>query len=62
MHDVELKKIEAVEAEKIEQQKKMARMEVGQCRTLADLRKIQQERGYAPGWIWQMARAKNIRK
>ena len=62
MQEVELKKIEAVEAAQIEQQKKIARMEVGQCRTIADLRKIQQERGYAPGWVWQMARAKNIRK
>lgn len=62
MQEIELKRIEAVEAEKIEQQKKIARMEVGQCRTIADLRKIQQERGYAPGWVWQMARAKNIRK
>lgn len=62
IQEIELKRIEAVEAAKIEQQKKIARMEVGQCRTIADLRKIQQERGYAPGWVWQMARAKNIKK
>ncbi len=59
--DVELKRIEAIEREEQEKQKKVARMEVGQCRTIAELQKIQQERGYAPGWVWQMARIKNIR-
>jgi superfamily II DNA or RNA helicase len=58
--DVELKRIEAVQKEEQEKQRKVARMEVGQCRTIAELQKIQQERGYAPGWVWQMARIKNI--
>ena len=58
--DVELKKIEAVQREEQEKQKKAARMEVGQCRTIADLQKIAKERGYAPGWVWQMARIKHI--
>ncbi len=58
--DVELKRIEAIEREKQEQQKKAARMEVGQCRTIAELQKIANERGYAQGWVWQMAKIKHI--
>ena len=45
-----------------EKQKKIARMEVGQCRTIADLQKIAKERGYKQGWVWQMARIKHITK
>ena len=62
VQDVELKKIEAIQKEEQEKQKKIARMEVGQCRTLADLQKIAKERGYKSGWIWQMARIKHISK
>ena len=60
VQDVELKKIEAIEKEEQERQKKVARMEVGQCRTIAELQRIARERGYAPGWVWQMARIKHI--
>lgn len=60
--EVELRKIEAIEKEEQEKERKKARIEVGQCRTIAELRKIQQERGYAPGWVWQMARVKHITK
>ena len=60
VQDVELKKIEAVQKEEQEQKKKLARMEVGQCRTIAELQKIARERGYAQGWVWQMARIKHI--
>lgn len=60
MQEVELKRIEAIEKVEQEKQKKLARMEVGQCRTIADLQKIAKERGYAPGWVWQMARIKHI--
>ena len=60
VQDVELKKIEAVQKEEQEQQRKLARMEVGQCRTIAELQKIARERGYAQGWVWQMARIKHI--
>lgn len=60
--EVELRQITAEEMARVETEKKKARMEVGKCKTLADLRKIQRERGYAPGWIWRMAKAKNIRK
>jgi peroxiredoxin family protein len=60
--DVELKKIEAIKREELEQQKKAARIEVGQCRTIADLQKIAKERGYKSGWVWQIARIKHITK
>ena len=60
--DVELKRIEDIKREEEEERKKQARMEVGACRTIEDLRRIQQARGYAPGWVWQMARAKHITK
>ena len=60
MQDVELKKIQAVEKEEQEKQRKYARMEVGQCRTIADLQKIAKERNYSPGWVWQMAKVKHI--
>ncbi len=58
--DVELKQIQAVEKEEQEKQKKIARMEVGQCQTIADLQKIAKERGYKQAWVWQMARIKHI--
>ena len=60
IQDVELKQIQAVEKEEQEKQRKYARMEVGQCRTIAELQKIAKERGYAPGWVWQMAKIKHI--
>ena len=62
IQDVELRKIQAVEKEEQEKQRKYARMEVGQCRTIAELQKIAKERGYKQAWVWQMARVKNIRK
>lgn len=58
--EVELKRIEVIEKEEQEKQKKLARMEVGRCPTIADLQKIAKERGYAPGWVWQMAKIKHI--
>lgn len=60
IEDVELKRIEAVQKEEQEKQKKEARMEVGACRTIADLQKIAKERGYAQGWVWKMAKVKHI--
>lgn len=62
VQDVELKKIEAIEKEEQKKQKKAARMEVGQCRTMADLQQIAKARGYKQGWVWQMARIKHITK
>lgn len=60
--EVEFKRIEAVEKEEQERQRKAARMEVGQCRTIAELQRIAKERGYAQGWVWQMARIKHINR
>ena len=58
--DVELKRIEEINREEEEQRRRAARMEVGECRTIADLQRIARERGYAKGWVWQMAKVKNI--
>lgn len=60
VQEVELKKIEAVQKEEQEKQRKIARMEVGQCRTIAELQQIAKMRGYAPGWVWRMAKIKHI--
>ena len=62
MRDVELKLMEEIHKEELEQQKREARMEVGAARTLEDLRRIQIARGYSPGWVWQMAKVKHITK
>jgi hypothetical protein len=40
---------------------KTKRQEQGQARTLADLQRIAKERGYAAGWVHQMARVKGIK-
>lgn len=40
---------------------KKARMEVGSAKTIADLVAIKNARGYADGWVWQMARVKKIK-
>lgn len=59
--EIELQRISAEEAHKAEQMRRDMRMEVGRCKTIEDLMKIQKERGYAPAWVWKMARVKNIR-
>jgi hypothetical protein len=60
--EIELARITAEDAERVEKAKKAARMEVGRCETIADLIKIQRQRGYAPGWVWRMAKAKGIKR
>lgn len=49
------------DAEQAARAAKMARMEVGQCRTMEDLKRIETERGYQKGWARRMAKIKNIR-
>lgn len=51
---------ELAEVERKNKERKAKRMEVGQARTLADLRKIREERGYKPAWVTAQARAKGI--
>lgn len=60
--EIELQRITAEEAAQAEQKRKEMRMEVGKCKSIEDLVKIQKERGYSPAWVWKMARVKNIRK
>ncbi len=62
MENVELKRVTAEEQARVEEYKKLMRMEVGACRTLDDLWKIQRERGYSPAWVYKMARVKGIRR
>lgn len=50
----ELIKLEAYE-------RKTKRMEVGMCKTKADLERVAKERGYARGWVYQMMKIKGIR-
>lgn len=47
--------------EQITEIKRERRREVGRARTIGDLIQIAKERGYAMGWVWQMARVKGIR-
>ena len=58
--EMELQRITAEEMARVEAEKKKARMEVGKCKTIKDLIKIQKERGYAPAWVWKMAKVKRI--
>jgi superfamily II DNA or RNA helicase len=59
------REIEQVEGElseiEVAEVKKKARVEVGKAKTIAELQAIAAARGYASGWVYQMARVKGIR-
>lgn len=63
-YPIQSREIEEIDAElaeiNAENMRKQARMEVGKARTIADLKRIADERGYAKGWIFQMAKVKGI--
>lgn len=65
VYPVQSREVEEVDGELSEvvvaQAKKEARIEVGKAKTIADLERIRAERGYASGWVYQMARVKGIR-
>lgn len=58
------RKIEEIDGEltevEIAKKKKEDRMQVGKARTLEELKRIQQERQYSPGWVYVQARLKGI--
>lgn len=56
---IELARITAEEAERVAEEKKRRRMEVGRARTYPELLKIAQERGYSRGWVHQMMKVRN---
>lgn len=62
MQDVEFRKITEEENERLRAKKKQMRQEVGRARTMDDLWRIARERGYAPGWVYQMSKVKGIRR
>jgi superfamily II DNA or RNA helicase len=65
VYPIEYRQIKEVEGElsevEIAAAKKSARMEVGKAKSISDLKKIADERGYAQGWVFQMARVKGIK-
>jgi superfamily II DNA or RNA helicase len=66
VYPVEAREIKEIEGElrelEIKQQKKEKRMEVGQAKTVEDLQRIADERGYARGWVFKQMQLKGIRK
>ena len=59
--EIEIKRIEQEDMEKLEQEKKKKRREVRYCKTRADLIKVAKERGYKMGWVWHMCKLKGIK-
>lgn len=62
-HPVKERKINKTEGDLAEltEIKRKERQEVGRARTVEDLRKIAEERGYKSGWVWQQMRIKSAR-
>lgn len=62
MEEIELKKIEAEQAKRDEEERKQRRMEVGRAKTRADLEAIARERGYNPSWVFVQMKRKGIKR
>lgn len=59
--DREIKEEKEAELRKVEEiERKNKRMEVGMCRSYADLKRLGQERGYKPSWAYVMAKKKGL--
>lgn len=58
--EIQLERITEERKRELERLRKQQRMEVGRASTFDDLLRIQNERGYKPGWAFIQARAKNI--
>lgn len=63
VHPVKERKIEqkAGDLEELKLVKRQQRQEVGKARTIEELRKIAEERGYKMGWVYQQLRIKSAR-
>lgn len=65
VYPIKERSIEEVEGElaeiEVAKQKRVARMEVGMAKTMDDLKRIADERGYKRGWILKQAQLKRIR-
>ncbi len=58
--EIQLEKLTEERKQEMERLRKRRRCEVGMAKTFDDLLRIQNERGYKPGWAYMQAKAKNI--
>ena len=58
--DIELQKIQAEDAERLAEQKKKLRQEVGRARTYPELMRIAQDRGYDRHWVMVQMKLKGL--
>lgn len=63
VHPVKERKLEqkAGDLEELQEVKRQQRQEVGRAKTIEELRKIAEERGYKIGWVYQQLRIKSAR-
>jgi superfamily II DNA or RNA helicase len=58
----EIENIQAIELQEItEHQQKQKRIEVGRAKSYAELRAIEKQRGYKPGWAWIRAKQRGYK-
>ena len=58
--EIQLERITEEKKRELERLRKKQKIEVRMCTTFYDLLKIQNERGYKPGWAFRMAKLKGI--